>query len=75
MSASFNSEEVKLFEKILQRACAEMNVQDEATRSLIAMRIMHLAEQGVRDPVLLLSRATLPNPFDRHLALSCPPAP
>ena len=50
MSASFNSEELKLFAEILNRTCTEMNVRDDATRSLIALRIMHLAEEGERDP-------------------------
>ena len=62
MSASFNSEELKFFEEILEHACAEMNVQDEAIKSLIAMRIMQLAEGGERDPDLLLSRAKLSSP-------------
>jgi hypothetical protein len=58
MSASFNSEELDLLAKILEQACAEMTVTDEVTRSLIAKRILHLAQRGERDPRKLLDYAT-----------------
>ena len=58
MSPSFNSEELGLFAKILEQACAETNVVDDVTRSLIATRILHRAQDGERDPKQLLSYAT-----------------
>ena len=58
MSASFNSEELDLFAKILKQVCAEMTVTDEVTKSLIATRILHLAQEGERDPQKLFDYAT-----------------
>jgi hypothetical protein len=57
MSASFNSEELSLFATILDRACAGIQACDQATRELVAVRILHLAQEGERDPERLLEYA------------------
>jgi hypothetical protein len=57
MSTSFNSEELNIFASVFDRACAEMRANDEASRSLIALRILHLAAEGERVPERLLECA------------------
>jgi hypothetical protein len=50
MFASFNVEEFSVFASVFDRACAEMQVHDKASKSLIALRILHMAAEGEREP-------------------------
>jgi hypothetical protein len=56
---SFKPREVALLADVVDRACAEIGGCDEDTKSLIAMRVLALAERGERDFDVLLSSVIL----------------
>lgn len=54
---SFESGDLKLFDRVIARACAEIGDCDEATKSIIAARVLSHAADGERDFETLLSHA------------------
>jgi hypothetical protein len=63
MTGSFDPEEVTLLASVFDRACKELKIRDEARETLVACRIVRLADQGERDPEKLLTYAMRMDPI------------
>jgi hypothetical protein len=57
MSAFYQPKEIDLFASVLDRACAQKSVNEPVDKEILAMRILHAAEKGERDPERLLLSA------------------
>ncbi len=57
LSASLWPEDIELCASVLDRACAQIRTDDQITKELIGVRILHAAETGERDPDRLLRYA------------------
>jgi hypothetical protein len=59
MQSSFNSEELALLTRVVDKACRDIGVCDESIRAAIALKVMaHYADSDQRDFSVLLSIAT-----------------
>jgi hypothetical protein len=52
---SFKPREVAFLADVVDKACVEIGACDEDAKSLVAMRVLALAERGERDFEVLLS--------------------
>jgi hypothetical protein len=58
--AAFDPETIEIMSKALIAACQALGLKekDDAANRLLAMRIIDMARDGVRDPILLTAAAT-----------------
>lgn len=57
MQNSFDPREVETWMRLVDKACAELGGCDDATRNLIAARVISCASRGQSDPTIVLSFA------------------
>lgn len=57
MDNSFNPKEMDVLVKVVDEACQKLGGVDEATRQMVATRVLNYAAQGKRDFETLLSVA------------------